>query len=53
MQVLAQNITNLQHEQQILQDLLGRLCNFDPQQRMALQELRQDSILLSLSQLGH
>ena len=53
MQVLGKKITNLQHEQQILQGLLGRLCNFDPKQRMTLQELQHDSALVSLSQLGH
>ena len=51
MQFLAGFLPSLQHEQQVICRLLGRLCNFDPKQRMTLQELRRDGDLLSLSRL--
>ena len=51
MQFLVKFLPDLQHEQQVLIRLLGRLCNFDPKQRITLQELQHDSALLSLTQL--
>ena len=51
MQLLVKLFPSLQHEQQILQRLLGRLCDFDPEQRITIPELRRDSALISLSQL--
>ncbi len=51
MQFLAKFLPSLQHEQQVICRLLGRLCDFDLEQRITLEELRRDSAILSLSQL--
>ena len=51
MQLLVKLYPSLQREQQILQRLLACLCDFNPEQRITVQELLHNSALLSLSQL--